>query len=220
MKPEAWYDENRTFRIHPEAEAIMDFAQDNGTRVYGHTLVWHSQTPAWFFQHDDGTPLTTSDADRALLRTRLHDHIFDVAETLSSMYGLFGSSTNPLVAFDVVNEVVSDGTTEADGLRRSPWYNVLGEGYIDDAFAFADEAFNDVYAADGADHPVVLVINDYNTEQSGKRGRMHGLVDRLLDQGVPVDAVGHRPPEPVHAGWGPRGRDHRIRGPAGDPGGE
>ena len=119
MKPEAWYDENRTFRIHPEAEAIMDFAQDNGTRVYGHTLVWHSQTPAWFFQHDDGTPLTTSDADRALLRTQLHDHIFDVAETLSSMYGLFGSSTNPLVAFDVVNEVVSDGTTEADGLRRS-----------------------------------------------------------------------------------------------------
>ena len=28
------------------------------SRVYGHTLVWHSQTPAWFFQHDDGTPLT------------------------------------------------------------------------------------------------------------------------------------------------------------------
>ena len=55
MKPEAWYDDARTFRIHPEAQAIMDFAQDNETRVYGHTLVWHSQTPAWFFQHDDGT---------------------------------------------------------------------------------------------------------------------------------------------------------------------
>ena len=192
MKPEAWYDDARAFRIHPEAQAIMDFAQDNGTRVYGHTLVWHSQTPAWFFQHDDGTPLTTSDADKALLRTRLHDHIFNVAETLSEMYGPFGSDTNPLVAFDVVNEVVSDGTIEADGLRRSPWYNVLGETYIDDAFTFANDAFNDVYAAGGVEHPVVLAINDYNTEQSGKRQRFHDLVDRLLDRGVPVDAVGHQ----------------------------
>ena len=30
MKPEAWYDDARAFRIHPEAQAIMDFAQDNG----------------------------------------------------------------------------------------------------------------------------------------------------------------------------------------------
>ncbi|HET9345402.1 MAG TPA: endo-1,4-beta-xylanase [Candidatus Limnocylindrales bacterium] len=192
MKPEAWYDDARTFRIHPEAEAIMDFAQDNGTRVYGHTLVWHSQTPAWFFQREDGTPLTTSDADKALLRTRLHDHIFNVAATLSSMYGPFGSDTNPLVGFDVVNEAVSDGTAEADGLRRSPWYNVLGEAYIDDAFAFANEAFNDVYAADGVDRPVLLAINDYNTEQSGKRQRFHDLVSRLLARGIPVDAAGHQ----------------------------
>ena len=192
MKPEAWYDDARTFRIHPEAQAIMDFAQENTTRVYGHTLVWHSQTPAWFFQHDDGSPLTTSDADKALLRTRLQEHISNVAETLSDMYGPFGSSTNPLIAFDVVNEAVSDGTTEADGLRRSPWYNVLGESYIDDAFVFANEAFNQTFAADGADHPVTLVINDYNTEQSGKRQRLHDLVSRLLDRGVPVDAVGHQ----------------------------
>jgi len=64
MKPEAWYDDTPAFRIHPEAEAVMDFAQDNGTRVYGHTLVWHSQTPAWFFQHADGTPLRTAPTTR------------------------------------------------------------------------------------------------------------------------------------------------------------
>ena len=38
----------------------------------------------------------------------------------------------------------------------------------------------------------VLAINDYNTEQSGKRGRFHNLVSRLLDRGIPVDAVGHQ----------------------------
>ena len=198
----------------------MDFAQDNGTPLRPH---------ARLAQPDAGLVLPARRRHAAhderrrqgLLRTRLHDHIFDVAETLSSMYGLFGSSTNPLVAFDVVNEVVSDGTTEADGLRRSPWYNVLGEGYIDDAFAFADEAFNDVYAADGADHPVVLVINDYNTEQSGKRGGCTAsstacligaslltpsVIQFHLSLSTPVGAL--------------EGRDHRIRGPAGDPGGE
>ena len=192
MKPEAWYDAARTFRIHPEATAIMDFAEANGLDVYGHTLVWHSQTPSWFFETDDGTPLTASEADRAILRDRMRDHIFSIAETLSAEYGLFGSDTNPLVAWDVVNEVVSDGTTEADGLRRSRWYDVLGEEYIDLAFAYADEAFNEVYAAAGSDRPVVLAINDYNTEQAGKRQRLHDLVERLLARGAPVDAVGHQ----------------------------
>ncbi len=39
---------------------------------------------------------------------------------------------------------------------------------------------------------MTLTINDYNTEQSGKRQRLHDLVARLLDRGVPVDAVGHQ----------------------------
>ena len=39
---------------------------------------------------------------------------------------------------------------------------------------------------------MTLTINDYNTEQSGKRQRLHNLVERLLGRGVPVDAVGHQ----------------------------
>ncbi|WP_129337446.1 endo-1,4-beta-xylanase [Cellulomonas endophytica] len=194
MKPEAWYDADRRFGIHPEAQALMAFAQREGVRVYGHTLVWHSQTPEWFFQHEDGTPLTTSEADRALLRERMRTHVFAVAEALSTGggYGLFGSATNPVVAFDVVNEAVSDGREEADGLRRSEWYRVLGEEFIDLAFAYADEAFNGTYAAPGTDRPVTLTINDYNTEQTGKQVRLHDLVERLLARGAPVDAVGHQ----------------------------
>ncbi|MGE5775204.1 MAG: carbohydrate binding domain-containing protein, partial [Chloroflexota bacterium] len=40
MKPEAWYDADRNFRIHPEAQLLMDFAAANNLRVYGHTLLW------------------------------------------------------------------------------------------------------------------------------------------------------------------------------------
>lgn len=191
MKPEAWYDEAGVFRAHPDADALMQFAVDNDLRVYGHVLVWHSQTPAWFFQNDAGEPLGTTDADKQALRDRLHEHIFAIAEDLSTKYGLFGDG-NPLVAFDVVNEVVSDSADFADGLRRSEWYRILGEEFIDLAFRYADEAFNQTYAAAGTDRPVTLFINDYNTEQSGKRLRYKALVERLLSRGVPVDGVGHQ----------------------------
>ncbi|MFI6265857.1 endo-1,4-beta-xylanase [Micromonospora sp. NPDC051006] len=191
MKPEAWYDDERTFRPHDQALALMDFARDNDLRVYGHVLVWHSQTPAWFFQDSAGQPLTTSEAHRQVLRDRLRTHIFAVAESLSERYGPFGSPTNPLYAFDAVNEVISDSGEYADGLRRSEWYRILGESYIDLTFEYADEAFNDVYAAEGAD-PVTLFINDYNTEQSGKQARYRALVERLLARGVPIGGVGHQ----------------------------
>lgn len=193
MKPEAWYDANGDFvTANAEADAVMDFAQADDLRVYGHVLVWHGQTPAWFFQDDAGQPLAADETGKAVLRERMRAHVFAVAEYLAAKYGPFGSDTNPLTAFDVVNEVVSDGSEFTDGLRRSEWYRILGEEFIDLAFAYADEAFNDVYAADGAERPVTLFINDYNTEQGGKQERYHALVERLLARGVPVDGVGHQ----------------------------
>ncbi|MFI2103228.1 endo-1,4-beta-xylanase [Isoptericola sp. NPDC019693] len=193
MKVESWYDADHRFRPSAGAVALMDYAAANDLRVYGHVLAWHSQTPDWFFQADDGTPLTTSEADKEFLRERLRTHIFDVAQWLSDHYGEFGGE-NPLTAFDVVNEVVNDGATSDpdDGLRRSEWYRILGEDFIDLAFEYADEAFNRTYAAEGTDRPVALFINDYNTEQSGKQDRYRALVERLLARGVPVDGVGHQ----------------------------
>ncbi|MGC5054218.1 endo-1,4-beta-xylanase [Micromonospora sp. DT48] len=192
MKPEAWYDDEGNFRPHEQALAVLDFARDNDLRVYGHVLVWHSQTPDWFFQDPDGQPLTTSTAHQQLLRDRLRTHIFNVAESLADRYGPFGSPTNPLYAWDVVNEVISDSGEYADGLRRSEWYRILGESFIDLSFEYAHEAFNDVHAAAGSSDPVTLFINDYNTEQSGKQARYRALVQRLLDREVPIDGVGHQ----------------------------
>ncbi len=191
MKPDAWYDARRDLRIDPQAAQIMAFAKENGLRVYGHTLVWHRQTPTWFFQDADGRPLTSSPAHQDLLRQRLHDHIHGVARILAERYGEFGAG-NPVVAFDVVNEVVDDGGAYQDGLRRSEWYRILGESFIDLAFQYADEAFNDDYAAAGAIRPVSLFINDYSTEYAGKRARYHALVERLLERHVPIDGVGHQ----------------------------
>jgi|GEM_PF-794978 len=191
MKVEAWYDAERNFRLNPEAAAVMDFAQANDLRVYGHTLVWHSQTPDWFFQDAEGNLLTSADYDE--MKTRLQTHITNVAQALSAEYGLFGSDTNPLVAFDVVNEVISDQATP-DGLRTSYWHQIMGGDFIRLAFQYADEAFNETYAVDDAVNarPVTLFINDYNTEQDGKGARLHDLVSDLIDEGIPVDGVGHQ----------------------------
>lgn len=191
MKVEAWYDDQRRFQRHPQATALLDYASANGLRLYGHVLLWHSQTPEWFFQDASGRELTDSEADKQLLRDRLATHIDDVARSIADDYGLFGSETNPLVAWDVVNEVISDQATP-DGLRTSRWHDILGEEFIHLAFRLADQAFNGAYAAPGTDRPVALFINDYNTEQDAKGTQYAALVDRMLAAGTPLDGVGHQ----------------------------
>ena len=191
MKPDAFYNAQREFTPNVEGDLLMRYALENGNRVWGHTLVWHAQTPVWFFQNEAGQPLTTSAADQQVLSERMRTHIFNVAEHYATTYGEYGGD-NPLVAFDVVNEVVNDSGQFDDGLRRSEWYRILGENFIDLAFQYADEAFNEEYAAAGADRPVALFINDYNTEQQGKQDRMRALMERLLERDVPVDGLGHQ----------------------------
>ncbi|MDN4481561.1 endo-1,4-beta-xylanase [Demequina muriae] len=188
MKPEAWYDADGNWAPNAtEIDSLMDFAVDNDLSMYGHVLVWHSQTPAWFFEDESGAPLTDSADDQALLRERMRTHIFNVAEYLSQ-WGEYGAG-NPVVAWDVVNEVIDDSAAYADGMRRSEWYRILGETFVDDAFRFADEAFNDVY---GSADSVTMFINDYNTEQSGKRSRYLALIDRVIARGAPIDGIGHQ----------------------------
>lgn len=185
MKPEAIQPTEGTFTFDA-ADHLVDFALANGMRVHGHTLVWHSQTPAWFFQHADGTPLTDSADDQALLLARMRTHIETVADHYRTKYGEFGTAGNPIVSFDVVNEAIAE--SEGDGLRRSPWYTTLGPDYIKDAFEIASEAFN----GGDPDGPVQLFINDYNTELPAKRQALLTVLQGLLADGVPVDGVGHQ----------------------------
>ncbi|WP_432571529.1 endo-1,4-beta-xylanase [Kineococcus sp. SYSU DK005] len=167
-------------------DALLDYADRTGTRVYGHVFVWHSQTPAWFFQRADGTPLTNSPADQALLRGRMEAHIKGIADHLKARYP---DGNYPIWAWDVVNEVVNDGdNANPHDMRDSRWFQVLGEHFVDDAFRFADEYFPQQK----------LFINDYNSEMPEKRADYVELVGALLDRGVPIDGVGHQ----VHVDFG------------------
>lgn len=202
MKPEGWYDGNHEFAMSDNTRSLLKFASDNNIRIYGHVLVWHSQTPDWFFQADEWCEDTNNTAgvtscplaDKATMQERQRQHIENVAKAISDEFGPFGSDTNPVVAFDVVNETVNDtDNPDTNGMRNSLWYQTYdGEDYIYDAFENANTYFNEVYADPSDDHPVTLFINDYNTEQSGKRTRYAALLDRMVAEGVPFDGIGHQ----------------------------
>jgi endo-1,4-beta-xylanase len=179
MKPVEIQPAEGTFTFD-QADELMQFAQDNDLAVYGHTLLWHSQVGAWMFQDADGAPLTDSAADQELLRERMRIHIETFADHFRSEFGEYGDE-NPLVAIDVVNEVISE--SEPDGLRRSEWYRILGPDYIPLAFEYAREAF-------GPD--VQLFINDFNTELPAKRQVYYDRIVAWLDDSVPIDGVGHQ----------------------------
>jgi len=78
--------------------------------------------------------------------------------------------------WDVVNEALNEDGT----LRKSQWYNIIGEEYIARAFEYAHEA----------DPQAELYYNDYNLEYEAKRNGAVELVKKLKQQGVSITAVG------------------------------
>ncbi len=105
-----------------ELDAIVEFAERNGQVVRSHTLLWHSQNPAWLEQGNF--------TDRQLRRI-LRDHIRTVV----------GRYKGQIHQWDVANEVVKD---DGSGLRVGPtaqggniWITRLGPGIIADAFRWA-----------------------------------------------------------------------------------
>lgn len=157
--------------IHPEenkyfwndADAIVNFATENGLKVRGHTLCWHNQTPKWIFYDKDGKLVSKN-----VLLARLKDHINQVVKRYKGK----------IYAWDVVNEAVSDDPKEF--LRNSLWYQICGENFIAEAFKYAHEA----------DPKAVLFYNDYNTESPGKREKILRLIKKLLVAKVPIHAIG------------------------------
>lgn len=162
MKPESIQPKEGEFDFS-RADAFVKFAEENGIAIRGHTLVWHSQTPDWFFVDKDGKP-----ASKELLLKRLENHIKTVV----------GRYKGKIYAWDVLNEAIDE--TQPDGYRRSKWYEIIGPEYIEKAFIWAHEA----------DPNAKLFYNDYNTEIVAKREFIYKLIKSLKEKGVPIHGVG------------------------------
>ena len=187
------------------AEEILDTLKkwnedhpDDPIKVRGHVLVWHSQTPEWFFregytvkQNADGSENYVTPE---VMNLRLEWYIKTVLEHFT---GEDSPYKDMFYGWDVVNEAVSNGGTgyrtekiavgeplsQSTHSSNSSWWAVYQSNeFIIKAFQYANQ-----YAP--AD--VELYYNDYNEADNKK---MAGIVKLLRDvkeaEGTRIDGMG------------------------------
>ncbi|MCD8044547.1 MAG: endo-1,4-beta-xylanase [Tannerellaceae bacterium] len=160
MKPEEIHPLEDVFDF-ALADQFMQFGEENGMVITGHTLIWHSQLPDWFCTDENGQNVSPE-----ILKERMRDHIHTVV----------GRYKGRIRGWDVVNEAIED-----DGsYRKSKFYEILGEEFIPLAFRYAHEA----------DPDAELYYNDYSMYLPGRREAVVRLVGQLKQQGIRIDAVG------------------------------
>ncbi len=165
MKPEYMQPTEGKFD-YGKSDVMVKFAEDNGLKLIGHTLVWHQQSGNWL-----GRNVSREEAIK-----QLESHITNI---VSQYKGKFTS-------WDVVNEAINDGVSlPANGdwtkcLRQTQWLTSIGPDYIAMAFQFARKA----------DPDLKLYYNDYNLNNRNKADIVYAMVKDLREQGIPVDGIG------------------------------
>ncbi|MDP2484892.1 endo-1,4-beta-xylanase [Pseudoalteromonas marina] len=145
------------------ADAFIDFAKQNNMFTVAHTLVWHNQTPDWFFTNSKNEPNTP-----AQQLEQMRKHIELVA----------GRYKNKVDAWDVVNEVIAD-----DGsYRPTVWVNRVGDGdtMVKAAFKYAQQ-----YSPS-----TELYYNDFNAWRPEKRDGIIRMIKMLQKEGIRIDGIG------------------------------
>lgn len=142
-------------------DAYVEFGLENNMFIHGHTLVWHSQCPDWFFYDDNGEMVSYD-----VLKARLEEHI-------ATIVGHYKGKIN---SWDVINESVLEGGV----MRQSKWYQILGDDLFEIAFT----------AAAKADPDAELYLNDYGMTNPGRREKYVEIIKRLQSKGIKIDGMG------------------------------
>lgn len=159
---------------------------DNKLRVRGHTLLWHAQTPEWFF-HEEYDP-SKDYVTKEVMRLRMEWYIKTVLEH-------FNSDSSPykglFYGWDVLNEAANDGSSQAfrddkggnDKLTdsthnsKSSWWHIYqSSDYIVDAYTFANK-----YAPESLE----LYYNDYGDSSPNKCKNICEILQLIKDHEGP-----------------------------------
>ena len=163
-----------------QAQRLLDYCNENNVPMRVHTLVWHGQTPTWFFKegYDDKGEWVSAEK----MTRRLENYIKNYFTVLTELY-----PDIDFYACDVVNEAwLEDGKCRKPGQREtagdlSPWVQVYGDNsFIEHAFTFARK-----YAPEGCK----LYYNDYNEYMDGKLNAIYTMAKDFKEKGI-IDGIG------------------------------
>ena len=159
-------------------DRLFEFAASFSAKMRGHTLIWNEFMPEW------SRRLSGPEMERLLDR-----HIDEVA----------GRYSGRVHSWDVVNEPIWIEHWNEGGLRGGPWYAAMGRNYIARAFRRTRQAdphgklvLNEAYLEHlWYDSPYAKNrMRKADSPWPKFRGYFIDLVRRLLDDGVPLDAIG------------------------------
>jgi len=179
--------QNKVVMNYKHADAIAQFAQENGIGIRGHVLVWDAYMSDWFFR--EGFKRAGDYVSKEVMEERLSYYISEVITHFETNYpGL-------VYCWDVVNEAVADGSNEwvagnpyhirkTRGGQKNMFYELMGEEYVYFAFKCARDTVNKL----GCD--TKLFYNDYNTFYQDKRDAIIRLVNHLNENEKLCDGVG------------------------------
>ena len=156
-------------------DRMLAWARDNGIRVRFHTLVWHNQTPRWFFAENWSDAPDAPVVSAEVMLARQAAYIADVMEHVNTAFpGL-------VYAWDVVNEAVEPDHGREDCLRtKSLWFQTTGGDFI--AAAFREARKHQAPTQ-------YLIYNDFSTFVPMKRKALISLLSWLKDENL-VDGIG------------------------------
>ena len=164
------------------AKEILFLASQMNVKIRGHVLVWHSQTPKWFFKVDYKDK--NDYVDKATMNARMEWYIKSVMNFVYDFEKRIGCKEHIVTMWDVVNEAVADNAGSQKWLRQdSDWFRIYGsEEFIINAFRYAN-----AYAP----KDVLLIYNDYNCYSTGKCNAICNLIDEIkATPDARIDAVG------------------------------
>ncbi len=163
-------------------DKILSIAKQYGMKMRGHVLVWHNQTPDWFFKENyssDGAFV-----NKATMTARQEWYIKSVLEFVRHWEEENNNNQRIILAWDIVNEACTDGAWTDNPMRTaSPWYSIYGDdSFIVNAFRFANRY---------APKDVKLAYNDYSCYAPTKTKAICRVVqDIQSDPDARIDLVG------------------------------
>ena len=114
MKPEPTEPREGEFNWESD-DRIANFARQNGIKLRGHCLMWHSQIGKWMYE-DNPT--------KEVFFKRMRNHIHTIVNRYKDV----------IYCWDVVNEAITDDRNASDPYRQSPLYKIAGDEFIAKAF--------------------------------------------------------------------------------------